>query len=245
MSQTGNIIFDGQSSSAHHLFVTEYPNYQKPQRKVDVYSVPGRSGDIIYVQDAWNDVAQEYRIATLTGTEDSVPGDLTDISAWLYAPKGYKILRDDFDISHFRKAYFSGPFDVENTLGRSGEATISFTCQPQRYRDAGQIAQTISTSGGTVSNPTAYHARPVLKVTGGASGGTVTVNGTVFSINSLSVPVIINCEEMNCYDANGNNKNSIVTSSTSEFATLAPGANTISFTGSVTSVEVTPNYWDL
>ena len=245
MSLTGNISFDGRSSASFNLFVTAYPNYQKPQRKMDVYSVPGRNGDIVHVQDAWNDVQQEYHIATLTGTADSVPTDLTAIAAWLYQPKGYCVLRDDFDATHFRKAYFAGPFDVENSLGRSGEATIDFTCKPQRYRDDGQTLQTVSISGATVNNPTAYNARPILKVYGDSSGGTVTVNGTVFSISSITLPIIIDCEEMNCYDENGNNKNNIVTSSTSEFATLSPGQNVISFTGSVSSVKVTPNYWDL
>lgn len=245
MSLTGNISFDGRSSASYNLFVTEYPQYTKPHRKTDVYSVPGRSGDIIHVQDAWDDVPQQYKIATETGTADSVPTDLTAIAAWLYQPKGYCVLRDDFDATHFRKAYFSGPFDVENTLGLSGEATIEFICKAPRFRDEGQTVQTISTSGQTVNNPTAFSARPILKVYGGSAGGTVTVNGTVFSISDLSVPIIIDCEEMNCYDENGSNKNNIVSSSTSEFATLAPGQNVISFTGSVSSVEVTPNYWDL
>lgn len=245
MSLTGNISFDGRSSALYNLFVKEYPNYQMPQRKMEVFSVPGRSGDIIHVQDAWEDVQIPYEIATKTGTADSVPTDLTKIAEWLYAPKGYCILRDDFDATHFRKAYFAGPFDVENTLGISGEATITFTAQAQRYRDAGQIVQTINESGGTVNNPTAFHARPILKVIGGQAGGVVTVGGTTFTISSLSDPIIIDCEKMNCYDTNGNNKNSLVSSSTSEFATIAPGQNGIVFSGSVSSVEITPNYWDL
>ena len=73
----------------------------------------------------------------------------------------------------------------------------------------------------------------------------MTVNGTVFTISDTSVPVYIDCETMNCYDGNGNNKNSVVSSSTSEFATLAPGSNSIGFSGAVSSVTITPRWWEL
>lgn len=244
MSATGVITFDGKASSDYALTVERYPNYQKPQRKMDVYSVPGRTGDILHVQDAWEDVKQEYDIFAGTGEDDSVPDDFSDVADWLYSAKGYCVLRDDFDSTHYRKAYFSGPFDVENLLSRTGRATISFTCKAPRYRDAGTAPIVVLTSS-TISNPTAFASRPLLKVEGTQSGGTVTVNGTVFTISNLTTPIFIDCEEMNCYDLNGNNRNGDVSSSTSEFAILKPGSNSVSFTGNITKVTVTPFYWDL
>lgn len=38
-----------------------------------------------------------------------------------------------------------------------GRATLEFNCKPQRFLNSGDTAQTISTSGGTITNPTAFY----------------------------------------------------------------------------------------
>lgn len=245
MSATGTITWDGKNSANYALTVAKYPDYRKPARKIDVYSVPGRNGDIIQVQDAWDNVTQEYDIWAGTGQEDSVPVDFTTIARWLYGSSGYKTLADDFDPDHFRVAYFAGPFDIENIMSSTGRATIKFTCKPQRYRNDGQTAVRIFQSGSTITNPTGFNARPLLVVEGEGAEGTVTVNGTTFTISDTTENIYIDCEEMNCRNSSGSNRNSLVSSSTSEFATLAPGENSISFSGGVSVVQVTPRWWEL
>jgi phage-related protein len=84
-----------------------------------------------------------------------------------------------------------------------------------------------------------------LVVEGEGAEGTVTVNGTTFTISDTTENIYIDCEEMNCRNSSGSNRNSLVSSSTSEFATLAPGANSISFSGGVSVVQVTPRWWEL
>ena len=238
------ITWNGVTSDSLGIFVEAAPEYEKPARKVDVYSVPGRSGDIIRPQNAWNNVKQSYEIFAGDGSEHAVPGAFSSVAAWLYGPSGYQRLEDDFDPTHFRLAHFVGPFDVENIMSRVGRATIEFDCKPQRFLNSGEESEIILTAD-TITNPTAFASRPLLLVTGGGLSGTVTVNGTVFTISDTSVPVYIDCETMNCYDGNGNNKNSVVSSSTSEFATLAPGSNSIGFGGAVSSVTITPRWWEL
>ena len=131
------------------------------------------------------------------------------------------------------------------TTGKlSKTETITFNCKPQRFLTSGETP-TMFIIPGTISNPTAFASRPLLLVTGGGLEGTVTINGTVFTISDTTVPIYIDCETMNCYDSNGNNKNAIVASSTSEFATLAPGSNSIGFSGAISTVQVTPRWWEI
>lgn len=239
------ITWNGVTSDSVGVFVEEAPRYNKPSRKIDIYSVPGRSGDIIRPQDAWNNVDQNYEIFAGDGTQDAVPGAFSHVGAWLYGPTGYQRLEDDFDTDHFRLAYFAGPMNVENVMTKVGRASIRFVCKPQRFLKSGETEVTIASVPATLTNPTEFRARPLLLVTGGGLEGTVTINDTVFEISDTSVPIYIDCETMNCYDGEGNNKNGIVGSSSSEFATLDPGDNNIGFTGAVSSVKITPRWWEL
>ena len=56
--------------------------------------------------------------------------------------------------------------DLENTFNLYGRTTIEFNCKPQRFLNIGDTAQTISTSGGTITNPTAFNAKPLITVYG-------------------------------------------------------------------------------
>lgn len=59
----------------------------------------------------------------------------------------------------------------------------------------------------------------------------------------LEKPLYIDCEIMDCY-SNTTNRNTEVTFNKS-FPELSPGNNLISYTGGITSVEVTPRWWTL
>lgn len=238
------ITWNGVTSDSLGIFVEAAPSYRKPRRKVDKYSIPGRSGDIIRQQDAWENVDQPYKIFAGDGTQHSVPGAFSDVASWLYGPSGYQRLEDDFDMDHFRLAQFVGPFDVENIMTRVGMATVTFDCKPQRFLTSGETPVTLSLAG-EITNPTAFTARPLLLVTGGGLAGTVTVNGTVFTISDTTSQIYIDCETMDCYDGSGNNKNNLVSSSTSEFATLVPGTNAIGLSGGVINVQITPRWWEI
>lgn len=244
----GVISWAGKRSDQFGITVEKYPGYTKPERKVDRYNVPGRNGDIVLMQDAWENVEQSYQIVAGDGEMHSVPGSFGMVADWLCSPKGYCELWDEFDPTHFRLACFIGSFDVDSlSVGRVGRTTIRFDCKPQRFLMSGKAEIVISSSPAVVSNPTAYNARPLLFVQRSGSGsGTVTVNGTVFTISDIpTAGLYIDCEEMNCYDSNYNNMNNVVSSSTSEFAILSPGQNSIGFTGRVQRVTITPRWFEI
>ena len=244
----GFISWNGKRSDQFGIEIENYPDYRKPQRKLDRYPVPGRNGDIIMMQDAWENVKQTYDIFIGDGiTDHSVPVNLSGISEWLFTPKGYCELWDAFDPDHFRLAYFEGPFNLDAlSVGRIGKATIEFDCKPQRYLFSGKTPVEFS-SQGAVYNPTVFAAKPMVFVEGSADGdGTVTVGGTLFTITGIPASgLYIDCEEMYCYDGNGENMNSHVASGTSEFATLMQGSSDVSFTGDVLSVTITPRWFEI
>lgn len=244
----GVIKWNGALSDQFGIDIEKYPNYTKPKRKMDVYSVPGRSGDIIMMQNAWDNTEQEYDIVAGSDAEHSVQVAFDKVADWLCSPKGYCELWDSFDPEHFRLAYFEGPLDVESfAIGRGGRAKISFNCKPQRYLVAGKLVTSFKSATSRIYNPTAYDAKPLLFIERSAAGnGTVTVNGTMFTITDIpDVGLYIDCDELNCYDPNGNNMNSRVVSSSSEFALLSPGYNVIGITGNIDTVSITPHWFEI
>ena len=58
----GVISWNGKRSDQFGVAVEKFPTYQKPERKRETFSVPGRNGDIVLMQDAWENITQEYEI---------------------------------------------------------------------------------------------------------------------------------------------------------------------------------------
>ncbi len=244
----GIISWNGERSDQYGIYVEKYPNFQKPLRKFDKYTVPGRNGDIIMMQDAWENVEQKYDIFAGNGEKHSVPDSFSHVADWLYSPNGYCELWDDFDPTHFRLAYVSEQINVDSlSIGRVGRATLTFNCKPQRFLMSGKNQIEIHATPFTVYNPTAFAAKPLIFVERSAAGsGTVSVNGTIFTITDLpEYGLFIDCEKLNCTDINGNNMNSIVSSNTNKFATLDAGQNAIGSTGNVSTMTITPRWFEL
>lgn len=232
------LVFNGISSEQLGLEVEQIPNANRPARKFDRYSVPGRNGDIIIMQDAWDNVEQSYEI--WWGRE---PGDAVDggemIAKWLFGDSGYQTLTDSYDPKHYRKAVFTGPFDVENTLLRYGRATITFDCGPRRFYLSGMTAVEFTASG-DILNPSAFTAKPIITVHG-SGNGTVEIGGNTLAIAGIYDGMTLDCERQDAYAGNVNLNNLI----SGSFPAIPGGMQTITITGGITSIEVVPNWWTL
>lgn len=238
----GYITFNGQTSTAAGVKAVEYyPALDRPRRKFTKMEIPGRTGDIVLFEDAWEDYEQEYEIYAGTGAQGSAPTQFRSIFEWLHSANGYARLEDTYDTTIYRKAYYAGPTDVENVLNRFGRATIKFMCQGKRWLKSGETAITVSSTDTNITNPTAFPARPVIVVTG-SGNGTLTVGGTVVTLTGISTGMIIDCERMTVTNSAGTtNLNSVMT--LGEFPTIPAGTSAVQFTGGITSLAITPNWY--
>ena len=238
----GYITFNGTSSTAAGVKAVEaYPPLDRPRRKFTKIEIPGRTGDIVLMEDAWADYEQEYEIYAGDGSVGSAPGKFIDIMSWLHSAQGYARLEDTYDTSVYRMAYFVGPTDVENVLSRYGRATIKFICQGKRFLKSGETVVTVSSSNTNITNPTEFASSPVIKVTGSGSG-TLTVGGTLVTLNTIDTGMIIDCARMVVTDSAGTaNLNSYMV--LGDFPKITAGTSQVKFTGGVTKLEITPNYF--
>lgn len=222
--------FAGVSSATNGLVVKKMPPVQLAEARGEAIEVEGRDGYLY----------QDY--ASLAPLEKPIQVTLTDltkintIKAWLRG-EGNLILSTEPDV--FYKARVVGRLDLERwQLLRAG--TIQFLCQPHGYLSSGLTPVTKTTKPTTITNPGTAPSKPVIKVTG-SGDVTLTINAKNVILTGISGYVTVDSELEECYkDLVGKNNNM-----TGEWPELVVGSNAISWTGTVTSVEITPNWRNL
>lgn len=239
-NKQGLIVYGGESSADYGMVVSEAPAFDAPVRKQTVFNVAGRNGAIIFQEDAWEDVTRSYNV-WLAYDIDTLADKVMAFEAMLNSKKGYQRLEDSFEPDVFRLAYYTGGDSFTNRMTAVGEATLNFICRPERFLKSGEFPIEV-TDGDGLFNPTRFTSKPLIKITV-PSSGTVTIS---CGGNTMEAEVddylYIDCDLMNAYRLPTENKNGKITGT---FPVILAGANTIGITGTVTSVEITPRFFNI
>lgn len=232
-----SITWNGVLSDTHNIIITKYPPLNRPQRKADIYNVPGRSGNIIVEYDAYENYIQQYEIIAGGDTDGNAETKYVDVAAWLYQ-NGYCQLSDSSEPGYYRMAYFIGPMDVENLMTRYGRCTVSFSCMPFRY--ASTATDITLTASGTISNTYKFASKPLLQVYG---TGSFVFNGVTITIASHTYSYLyIDCDSQQVYYDSSTWLGDKVTIG-SDYPELSPGSNTVTFTDpTITKIVVSPRW---
>ena len=240
----GVIIFNGIPSTNYGIHVETPPVYATPERDYEVVHIPGRNGDLVIDKGSYQNVTRKYSISV-----GEIDGNFTTLAAgvseWLHSASGYARLEDSYESDYFRLAYYVADVEMENLFHQAGKMLIEFNCKPARFLKAGERAVPFTTDG-SISNPTFQKSFPKLTVVVSGSG-TLTIGDRTITISGLtnSTRMVIDSELQDVYEEGSlTNLNSKVSFSDG-FPLLSPGVNTITFTGSITSVEVIPRWWIL
>lgn len=239
----GHIYFNGQDSYELGIIVEEVPDLSRPQRKHDVYIVPGRSGTIVDQYDAYENIEKKYKIWFADDFYSNLysPAKAREVAAWLYSADGYQRIEDDFEPDFYRLGYFVGPLDIQNILQKYGKATITFNCRPERYSKNGEDWITAS-SGTVIKNNFAFTAKPLIKVEG-SGNVSFTIQGKTTYIDNLVDYVYIDSDSMDCYRQFAENMNNKMRG---VFPELKSGNNQVSSVSSgITALKIQPRFWTL
>jgi len=228
------ITFGGEQIPA---YIASVPVMPRPSRKGTVTQIAGTNREVVEMEYAWDSYDQTYTMVVGDGSDDCV-GEAIDAVARVLYKDGWQKLTDSYDSDHFRLAYFKESWEVENRYTRLGKFDITFHCRPERFLTTGETPVAV-TSGGTITNPTTYKAKPLIHIEGSGSG-TLTVNGTTMSFTGIVDYLNIDCDTMNVYRLASENRNNLMTG---DFPVLNSGSNSVAFTGGITSVTITPRWW--
>ena len=238
-NKRGLIVYGGESSADYGMVVAEPPAFERGVRRQTVYKVPGRNGSVVIQQDAWEDVNRSYKIWIAADAGEELADKIDAFDAWLNSQNGYQRLEDNFEPDVYRLAYYSGGTEFSNMLMTAGEATLKFTCRAERFYKEGE-QEVALVSGTPVYNPTRFESKPLVYIEG---SGAVTLTVNAKSITAtLTDYIYIDSEAMNAYRGATENMNDKITGT---FPTLAPGANAITISGTVTKATIVPRYFTI
>lgn len=221
--------FKGQDSRGYSIVVNTFPPIQSAKEDGVFLKVPGRDGFLYQSFCSFSPIEKELEI-TLKDLSH-----LSEIKSWLWG-EGNLVISSEPDI--FYKARLSESIDYKKLLYLR-TAKIKFMCQPYGYLESGLTLQTITVPGNIV-NPGTAASRPIITVFG--SGNiTLTVNSSNVILSNVADYISLNSEIEEAYkDILGKNNDM-----QGEFPVFNIGINSISWTGTVTKLEILPNWRNL
>lgn len=233
-------VFNGRSTWEFGMAVEKRPTQKTPKRRRTAYSIPGRNGDLHADEDAYDNAEVTYEV--WFRSERPTPKQAHAVKSWLLAPKGYSRLEDKYDPDYFRLASFAGPMDIADILGRYGRCKIKFDCDPRCFLKSGEFPVDLE-NGGSIYNPTAFAAKPLIYVYGEGEGS-LTVAGVTVTIHTMTTGMLLDCEN-ELAQALGDVGQSLDSDIYApEFPELLPGVNRVIFDGGVTAVKIVPRWWE-
>ena len=238
-------IFNGQSSLELGIKIKSKNTYSSAKRDLSLVSIPGRDGDLINSNKRFNNATVSYTCYLPAKSIAELAAKIRNVKKWLFVDSdSYHELTDSYDSTFMRYAIFNSKLDIADEARVIGTFTITFSCQPFRYLISSLDAEEI-TSGSVLYNPFPFASKPYLKITGSGNIVVTIANskGTfVYHFNNVSGYVECDSELMNCYKSTTLKNSDFVADA---FPLLQYGDNTISWTGTVTKVEIKTRWWCL
>lgn len=170
MVKTGAIFnsltFGGIDSADYGIYISGEGVYNAPERAVELVSVPGRNGAIAIDQGHWENIEVTYPAGVFGSDKTDFATAISSFRNAILSQKGYQRLTDTYHPNEYRMGMYISGLEVDPVrMTTAGEFDLIFNCKPQRFLTAGESEQSIA-SGGTITNPTAYDASPLIEVTG-------------------------------------------------------------------------------
>lgn len=241
MSNLGPLQFSfgGVSCADHGVEVLRLPALTRPALRGETVTIPGRDGSLHILEDAY-----EESLVTcdcyLPYEQGRAVSSLTQISAWLRG-SGWWTQSDRPDRRF--QAHILDELTYQVVLPGFADRLFSIPVwlAPYAYHTAN--APVSLTAAGSVSNPGTAPSEPTITVTGSGNINLQIGQRTVLITGLTGGSVTLDAAARMAYRGNVN-LCGIVTI-VGGWPVLSPGANAVSWTGSVSKVTITGNWRDV
>lgn len=233
-----NLWVDGKCLKEFGIYVSGENAFNAPEWDYEGQTVPGRNGNLIIPDNRMKNISVSYPAFIRQKFRENAQ------AARLYllsAGAKYRRIEDDYHPDSYRLGVFAGPMDFDmKFLNHGGETNLVFDCKPQRFLKSGEFPVQVK-SGQKLLNQW-MEALPLIQIAGTGSGQLVVGNSRV-DITGMAGTIALDCDVQNAYSGTLNLNNNITI--TGGWPVLAAGQTTISFSGGITSVEITPRWWTI
>lgn len=196
MGLLNKLIFDGVDSSDYGVYISGEGTYNAPKRRGEKVTIPGRNGDLILDEGAYENIPVEYKAFIGTKYKSEFDAKIEALRAELVSRGTYKRLTDTYHPDEFRLGAYREGLEVEPTMhNRAGGFTMIFDCKPQRFLVSGEDP-IILTGSALITNPTLFASKPLLKVKG---NGIVRIEPYEFIVSNNYGEIWIDSEIMESY----------------------------------------------
>jgi len=208
------------------IVINKLPHEVIPESDIEEIEIIGRDGTLTI-----DNKAKKSYLLTIECTLIDF-GKIEEIKTWLQGA-GDLVFNWKNDFKY--EARLNSKVDIKQVLSILGEFQIIWKVQP--YKKSIRNDQIILNAPGTIYNPGSANSKPVIKVYG-TGAITLTINSNIVNLTNVSGYVTINSDLMDCY------KDTILknTDMNGEFPEFIKESNVISWTGTVTKIEITPNW---
>lgn len=232
--------YNDQASSEMGLTISADTTQHSPGYDVEFETVQGRDGDLAMDNDRFEPFIYPIRVYLRAEGEDAHAAS-SRISRWLKKNVRYKPLYLSWDPDYIYSAIFYEQFDVEDLLPKFGKIPLNFKCHPIKYALLGLEPQNM-TNGGALYNSEDRTAKPLIEITG---SGNIQLNrnGEPWAIlTSVDGSITIDSASMSVYKGEANAGNKMNGNLRPMFPQLPPGNNVITWSGSVSALQITPRW---
>lgn len=234
-NRRGTIVFNGINGRDYGLWLQGGGTFNAPARRYNTVSIPGRNGSLTIDTGAFEEVEHIYPAFIM----DDFPENVRGLRNAFLASPGYHRLEDSYHTDEYYRARYMDGLAVDVApMAVAGTFDLRFMRDPRRFLKIGDIQVTVA-DGGYIENPTAFDAKPLIRVTG---YGEMYVGNDKITIEQQYEYIDIDCEIMDCYHGTSN-ANPYVEFQKNDFPVLSPGRTGITCDQTITRIEITPHWW--
>jgi len=221
-------IWRDVDSRSMGVWVAQYPSRVRAAERVNRVTIPGRAGQLTLSEGeaVYEPIDLQMRLQTLH------KNDFERLNEWL-SGSGLLVLGREPNRAYQAQIIEEVSFD--KTSNDFADATIRFTAEPFKRYFPLELPDVL-TDAGTVINSGDVPAKPLIVIEGSGEIA-LTVGDNTLTVKDVEDDVTIDCDACLVYDIDGN----MMDKTSGDFPVLEVGANSVSWTGTVTSVTVTKN----
>lgn len=239
--------FDGKNSHEYGLVISEKSTFNVAGRRYETLEIAGKDGEVIKDNGTFSNVKISYTVGYLK--QNPLIGSIVTqtaidrIKVWLSKPN-YCRLIDSADPEYFRLAVCNDEIDFNQSERGIITATIDFNCKPFKYALSGEKIITL-TEPEAIVNTSNLTALPYIKIYG-TDTIDLYIGSQHFLLKNVENEIEIDSEKMIIYKiSNGTVVNQTSKYYSADFPKLISGENHISWSGTVSKIELKPRWCKL